>query len=75
MVGEQIAHGRSVAAITAEMRMVAEGVGTTHSIVELGRLHGVELPIAGQMDAMLNSGRPPREAIHMLMERALRHES
>ncbi len=57
------------------MRMVAEGIGTTRSIVELGRLHGEELPIASQMDALLNSGRKPKEAIQLLMDRALRSES
>jgi glycerol-3-phosphate dehydrogenase (NAD(P)+) len=74
-VGEQLAHGRRIGDVTASMHMVAEGVRTTHSIVELGRLHGVELPIAAQMDAMLNAGRPPREAIRMLMERSLKNES
>jgi glycerol-3-phosphate dehydrogenase len=55
--------------------MVAEGVATTRSIVELGALHGEDLPIATQMDAMLNLGRKPGEAIQLLMERALRSES
>lgn len=74
MVGEQLARGKSIAEITGSMRMVAEGVGTSRSIVELGRLHEVELPIARQMDAVLNDGRPAREAIRMLMERSLKHE-
>jgi glycerol-3-phosphate dehydrogenase (NAD(P)+) len=56
------------------MRMVAEGVSTTRSIVELGRLNGEDLPIASQMDAMLNSGRKPREAIQLLMDRSLKSE-
>jgi glycerol-3-phosphate dehydrogenase (NAD(P)+) len=75
MVGEQLAHGRSIAEILGSMRMIAEGVGTTHSILKLGELHGEDLPIASQMDAMLNLNRKPREAIQLLMERALRSES
>jgi glycerol-3-phosphate dehydrogenase (NAD(P)+) len=74
MVGEQLARGRDIAEILGAMHMVAEGVGTAHSIVELGRLHGVDLPIATQMDAVLHAGRPPREAIRLLMERALTNE-
>jgi glycerol-3-phosphate dehydrogenase (NAD(P)+) len=75
MVGEQLAHGRSIAEILGGMQMVAEGVGTTKSIVELGELHREDLPIACQMNAMLNFHRKPREAIQLLMERALRNES
>jgi glycerol-3-phosphate dehydrogenase (NAD(P)+) len=74
-VGEELARGRSIGEILGSMRMVAEGVGTTRSIVELGKLHGEDLPIACQMDAMLNLNRKPREAIQLLMERALRSES
>jgi len=74
-VGEELALGRSISEITGAMRMVAEGVGTTHAILKLGQLHGVELPIASQMDAVLHNGRPPRDAIQMLMERSLKHES
>jgi glycerol-3-phosphate dehydrogenase (NAD(P)+) len=74
-VGEQLAQGRPLAEILGSMRMVAEGVTTTRSIVELGQLHGEDLPIACQMDAMLNLNRKPREAIQLLMERALRSES
>jgi glycerol-3-phosphate dehydrogenase (NAD(P)+) len=73
-VGEQLASGLSIAEITGTMRMVAEGVGTTESIVKLGNLHGEELPIAVQMHAMLNGGRKPREAIQLLMERTLKNE-
>lgn len=75
MVGEQLAHGRSIAQVLGEMRMVAEGVGTTKSIAELGELYGEDLPIACQMNAMLNFSRKPREAIQLLMERALKNES
>ena len=74
MVGEQLAHGRTIAEILGGMRMVAEGVGTTKSIVKLGELYREDLPIACQMDAMLNLNRKPREAIQLLMDRALRNE-
>ena len=56
------------------MKMVAEGIKTTSATVDLARRHGVEMPIAQQMHAMLHLGRPPREAIRLLMERTLKGE-
>ena len=47
-VGVELGHGRALVDILAGMKMVAEGVRTTHAAVELGRRHGVELPIAGE---------------------------
>ena len=55
--------------------MVAEGVFTTHAAVELARVHRVEMPITAQMDAILQSGKSPREAIHDLMTRSGKRET
>ena len=63
-----------LAEILAGMRMVAEGVSTTAATLELARRHAVEMPIAEQMHAVLDGGRPPREAIRELMERRLKQE-
>ena len=60
--------------IVESMKMVAEGVKTTTATVDLARRHSVEMPIAQQMHAMLELGRPPREAIRQLMERTLKGE-
>ncbi|MBM3307027.1 MAG: NAD(P)-dependent glycerol-3-phosphate dehydrogenase [Candidatus Eisenbacteria bacterium] len=68
-VGEQIAGGRSLREILDSMVMVAEGVRTTTSAVDLSRRHGVEMPIAEQMAAVLFDGKDPREAIGELMMR------
>ena len=73
-VGVELARGRTIGEITGSMRMVAEGVDTTATAVELGRRHGVELPIANQMDRILRGAIAPREAIRELMERGLRNE-
>ena len=54
--------------------MVAEGVGTTAATLALARRHGVEMPIAEQMHAVLDGGRAPRDAIRELMERRLKQE-
>ena len=68
-MGEQIAAGRTLTDILDSMVMVAEGVRTTKSAVELARRHGIEMPIAGQMELVLFEGKDPRAAIGDLMMR------
>jgi glycerol-3-phosphate dehydrogenase (NAD(P)+) len=58
-VGVELAKGRSIEDITAGMRMVAEGVKTCRVVVELARQHGVESPIACEVDAVVNEGKAP----------------
>jgi glycerol-3-phosphate dehydrogenase (NAD(P)+) len=73
-VGLELAKGRKLDEIVESMKMVAEGVKTTSATVDLARRHSVEMPIAQQMHAMLQLGRPPQEAIRQLMERSLKGE-
>jgi len=73
-VGVELGKGRKLEEILAGKRMVAEGIGTTRATLELARRAGVEMPITEQMDAVLNGGRAPGEAIRELMERRLKHE-
>ena len=74
-VGVELGRGRRLPEIIAGMHgMVAEGVFTTHAAVELARAHAVEMPITSQMDAILNHGKSPREAIHELMTRSGKSE-
>jgi glycerol-3-phosphate dehydrogenase (NAD(P)+) len=61
-VGVELARGRTIAEITTSMRMVAEGVKTSRVVVELAREHGVEVPIACEVDAVVNEGRTPIES-------------
>ncbi len=73
-VGLKLAEGKSLGDIVGSMRMVAEGIETTKATVDLARGHGVEMPIAEQMYAMLYQERAPGEAIRQLMERSLKGE-
>ncbi|HUI78007.1 MAG TPA: NAD(P)H-dependent glycerol-3-phosphate dehydrogenase [Bryobacteraceae bacterium] len=73
-VGLELASGRRLPEIVDSMKMVAEGIKTTAATVDLARRHSVEMPIAQQMHAMLELGRPPQEAIRQLMERSLKGE-
>ena len=73
-VGMELAKGRKLDEIVNSMKMVAEGIKTTSAAVDLASRYGVEMPIAEQMHAMLHHGRPPKEAIRLLMERTLKGE-
>jgi glycerol-3-phosphate dehydrogenase (NAD(P)+) len=69
-VGEELGRGRKLPEILASMGgKVAEGVLTTRAALGLARLHGIEMPIAEQMEQILNEGKDPREAIRALMLR------
>ena len=57
------------------MRMVAEGVRTTGAARALGARHGIELPIAAQMAAVLEGRQSPLEGVEALMGRRQRPES
>jgi glycerol-3-phosphate dehydrogenase (NAD(P)+) len=65
-VGEELARGRTLEEIQAGMNMVAEGVRTARTMTELGRAHGVAVPIADEIDAVVNEGRTPSEAFRGL---------
>lgn len=73
-VGIELGRGRALNDILSEMRMVAEGIRTTSAALALGRRHGVELPLAAQMAAVLEGRTPARQAVEMLMLRPQRSE-
>ena len=54
--------------------MVAEGIFTTDAAVHLAHARGVEMPITGQMHAILNHGKSARDAIRDLMGRTSKSE-
>src|SRR6185436_11082461 len=74
-VGVELARGRPLPEILAGMKMIAEGVVTTGAALKLGARHGVELPIATQMQAVLSGETDVRTAITALMLRRQRAEA
>jgi glycerol-3-phosphate dehydrogenase (NAD(P)+) len=74
-VGVELARGRSLADILAGMKMIAEGVKTTHAALALGERYDVELPIATQMAAVLDGRTDVRSAVDALMLRRQKAES
>ena len=74
-VGMELGHGRHLPEILESLGgKVAEGVRTTHAALELARKHRVEMPIAEQMELILEKGKDPREAIRDLMLRPGKNE-
>jgi glycerol-3-phosphate dehydrogenase (NAD(P)+) len=66
-VGEELARGRTLDQITADMQMVAEGIKTSRVVMELAERYRIELPIAREVDAVVNEGRTPQEAFRGLL--------
>lgn len=61
-VGQYLAEGRTIAEAVAELGQVAEGVKTAPTVMELARDHGVEMPIAAEVEAVVAGRRSPAEA-------------
>jgi glycerol-3-phosphate dehydrogenase (NAD(P)+) len=74
-VGVELGQGRSLPDILDALHgKVAEGVRTTTAALGLAQRRGVELPIAGQVAAILEHGKSPVQAIQELMVRPGREE-
>jgi glycerol-3-phosphate dehydrogenase (NAD(P)+) len=75
-VGVELGRGRKLPEIIAGMHgSVAEGVSTTHAAMGLARARGIEMPITGQMYAILQDHKPPSQAIDDLMTRSAKREN
>ena len=73
-LGEQIGKGRSLAEIESEMQMIAEGVRTTKSVMELASRVDVEMPITESVYKILFEDMRPEEAVNELMTRSAKFE-
>ena len=73
-VGEELGKGRKLDEILAEMKMVAEGVKTAKSMVQLRKKYDVPMPIAEAMERVLFHGENPMDKVKELMTRDLKKE-
>ena len=73
-VGLELGRGRAIGDILADMKMVAEGVQSSPSVVELAARHGVEMPICEQVTAVCHSGKTAAEGLRALMSRENKSE-
>lgn len=68
-VGLEVAKGRPLDDVLAEMKSVAEGVSTTKAAYELSKRYGVEMPITATIHAILFEGKSARQGVIELMLR------
>jgi glycerol-3-phosphate dehydrogenase (NAD(P)+) len=68
-LGEALAKRKPLETALKELNMVAEGVPTTISAVELGKKFSVELPITGEVYAILFKNKSPGRAVKDLLSR------
>ena len=73
-VGVSLARGKTLDEVVSEMKMVAEGVKTTKSVLGLAVRTGVEMPIASHVDEVLEGRMTPREGMLSLMTREAKAE-
>lgn len=73
-VGFQLGQGRSIEEILASTNMVAEGVKSSPSVLDLARRHGVEMPITEQVVAVCHQHRTAADALAALMQRSRKSE-
>ena len=75
LVGVELGRGRALPEILAGLNgKVAEGVRTTNAALALAAHHGIEMPIAEQVQALLQGRATAAEAVRALMARPGRDE-
>jgi glycerol-3-phosphate dehydrogenase (NAD(P)+) len=73
-VGEQLGAGKRIDEIIASMNQVAEGVKAASVIMELADRYGINMPIAREVDAVINHGSTVEQAYHGLATEVPGHE-
>ncbi len=73
-VGYGLAKGQSLAEILAQLEGTAEGVNTTRVLIDLADRQKINVPIALEVDRLLQGKTTPTEAVKALMERELKSE-
>ncbi|MBQ6585238.1 MAG: NAD(P)H-dependent glycerol-3-phosphate dehydrogenase, partial [Coriobacteriales bacterium] len=68
-LGELIARGGTLEEFTARTHMVAEGANAAITVTDLAREHGVELPLAQALRAILWEGAAVEDVVYDLMMR------
>src|SRR6202167_1239343 len=73
-VGEQLGAGKPIDEIIASMNQVAEGVKAASVIMEFADEFGLNMPIAREVDAVINHGSSVEQAYSGLIAEAPGHE-
>jgi len=72
--GVHLGRGLTLEEAQAEVKQTVEGVKSCEAVLELADRHGVEMPIAETVVAIVHDGRAPAEMLKELMTRPLKAE-
>jgi glycerol-3-phosphate dehydrogenase (NAD(P)+) len=72
--GENLGRGMTVDEVVAITSQTAEGVKSSHAVLELARRAGVDMPIAEHVAAVVHDGLDPRDMVRALMTRVAKPE-
>jgi glycerol-3-phosphate dehydrogenase (NAD(P)+) len=73
-VGVRLGRGENIDEIVASMNMIAEGVNSSASVIELAHRYAVEMPIAEQVAAVCAGKVSAADALRALMSRQSKSE-
>lgn len=74
-VGYGLAQGKNLDQILEELGSTAEGVNTTHVLIDMANRESIPVPIARQVHRLLRGVVTPQAAVEGLMERELKPEA
>jgi glycerol-3-phosphate dehydrogenase (NAD(P)+) len=74
-LGQALGQGKSLAQVLGSRKSVTEGVHSAQAVVELAKLHGVEMPICEAVYGVLQGQATVRQAIDMVLSRPFRPEA
>jgi glycerol-3-phosphate dehydrogenase (NAD(P)+) len=66
-IGTEISKGKTLDQILGDMKMVAEGVNTTKSAVELAKKNNINTPIINGVNDILFNGKDPEKTMKKLL--------
>ena len=69
-----IGQGYTPSEAVKQVGMVVEGINAIPAAMTLAEKYGVEMPITASVDAVINHGADPKEAVRKLMGRSTKTE-
>jgi glycerol-3-phosphate dehydrogenase (NAD(P)+) len=73
-VGQALGEGRTISEVLAGMNQVAEGVKAVSVVMDMAEQLGIEMPIATEVDGVINHGNTAQDAYRGLLKAAPGHE-
>ena len=74
-VGLQLAEGKSLNTITADLGHVAEGIHSVQAIMQLAQIYKIDMPIVDAVARVLFQGDSPKQMVQRLLAREARDEA